>query len=121
MRTSMPRASKSATPKWPPSTSKAMHSIQNGITPSRPVCPKIQDEVLNLPHRLSGPGFASIMRIVGLVAHPVGELGHIGVEFRPRRRIGDGFGQRVAHAQKPGVALGVADRKAHMTLAQAWM
>src|SRR5208337_3520752 len=54
MRTSMPRASKSATPKWPPSTSKAMHSIQNGITPSRPVCPKIQDEVLNLPHRLSG-------------------------------------------------------------------
>src|SRR5208337_3074608 len=98
MRTSMPRASKSATPKWPPSTSKAMHSIQNGITPSRPVCPKIQDEVLNLPHRLSGALAIERLMQQELRHQDHRQQARAGKSARDRMRGRRRFGDRLAIA-----------------------
>src|ERR1700677_3586573 len=49
----MKKASRSAMQKWRPSTSKAMRSIPNGITPSSHGATKPQVEALILPRRLS--------------------------------------------------------------------
>src|ERR1700691_4726595 len=49
----MKKASRSAMQKWRRSTSKAMRSIPNGITPSSHGATKPQVEALILPRRLS--------------------------------------------------------------------
>src|SRR5271157_2180598 len=53
MPTHTKKASRSATPKWPPSTSKATPSIPNGITPSSRDVAKPRVEAFILRRRLS--------------------------------------------------------------------
>src|SRR5437879_362201 len=69
----------------------------------------------------SRPADAGVVRIAGLVAHPIRKLGQHSVEFLPGMAVGDCLLKRAAHAEQPGIALGIADRKSHMPLPQSWM
>src|SRR5208337_2792413 len=71
-------------------------SMSRGI-PSCPVCPKIQDEVLNLPHRLKEDGRRNSRSWLEVRKDHVGRR-----EIMPRRRLPSGpdfGGQRARESQ----------------------
>ena len=63
------------------------------------------------------PILARVVGVAGPVAHPVGKVRHALVDGLAHARVGDGLVERAAHAQQPGVALRLADRKTQMPLA----
>src|ERR1019366_2889475 len=76
------RGSRSATPRWTPSTSRAMHSTRNGTIRSRPDCRReavIFGRRLNCPKRLSANKFwlAEFASVIGdTAAAPSGRSRH---------------------------------------------
>src|SRR5208337_3112118 len=73
------KASRSATPKWRPSTSKATPSILNGITPSSHDVAKPQVEAFILRRRLSLAGPFTDSGGPGTTLHfnPAGDVGTV--------------------------------------------
>ncbi len=61
------------------------------------------------------------MRIAGLVAHPVRQLGQRHVDFLPCITVRDRLLERATHAEQPCVTFRIANRKSEMPLAQTRM
>src|SRR5690349_5918401 len=69
----------------------------------------------------SVPAAAGVVRVAGLIAHPVRELGKRYVEIPPGASVGNRLLERGAHAEQPCIALRITDGESHMPLAQTWM
>lgn len=66
-------------------------------------------------------GFASVMGIARLIAHPVSEPSECCINFLARLGISNRVFESAAHADELRVALGFSDRKSDVALAQPWM